>query len=408
MMHGANSKWRWFPLVLLMFLLAWLMLDSLRAEAQEPKAPAVAEEAAPLSGFDLIDAYSLKLKTLKDFQEARRLQDTELQNRDSQAAVELNRLIGGVELLMLEEAEKIYAQAMSAESPEVRDRLLTQLKDLKPLQLQEVRGRAENELKRRTVGETIYPTIEEAEEKQRELNRERLKSRAEVEKQDLEGVKKLEQDLGTDVLKAAQVFAERDASEKLEAAVRLVLPQRMVKLKEISRQYADTTAGAEALAMLDAIQKEREVIAGKKLHQAKLAPEIYGQRWRRLKEIERDYPATQAAALAQKIFAEHLALVPPVQLANHTNGRVELTVDRPYGLLEELKLWPGDQRDIHTAFPLMIRIHVGEDEWNVYRAWPGLPYVVQTTQGLPVLYYQPCAPELIEAPKPANLSAPSK
>jgi hypothetical protein len=89
------------------------------------------------------------------------------------------------------------------------------------------------------------------------------------------------------------------------------------------------------------------------------------------------------------MFEEHLAHVPPVAIANPTDQRAELTVDVPYSRLKNLDLKPGQSESLSSAFPLVVRVHIGADEWTVYRALPGHAYYLQTTNGIPVLY---CAP----------------
>jgi hypothetical protein len=401
MVHGLFSEKRSSLLIPITFLMVWLgfsMNCPLRAkqpEAKQPEAkqpetkqPEAKEVTSQIpTGFDLIEAYGGKIDRLEKFLKDHRLQESELQPRKSRAADEVNRIIGGLESLMEREAERIFEQAMKSPNP------IPVLRKLKEshLHLQNIARRAENELKRRTVGGQTYPTIEEAQEQQRKLKEEDLKREAETEKQDLEEVKKLKQELLTDrISQAAQAFAEEDAREMLETAMRLVLPQRREHLQEILRKHPTTKNAAEAAAILEAIHHQGEIIAGRKLQEALEGPVIHDQRWRRLKEIERDHPRTPAAAEAQKLFQQHLTQVPPVGITNRTAHEVELTVDRPYSLLEETKLLPGERRTFPTAFPLMVRVKIDENEWTVYRAWAESNYSLESAQNnIPVLRHSP-------------------
>ncbi len=362
-----------------------------KAQAADAEKPATEEKPAAeeLSGFELLEAYAQKITRLETFQKERFLRDTDLQARKSRAADEVNRVIGGLKLLMDQEAERLFDEAMSSDDPKVRDSILEKLRDSR-FQLQDVRRRAENELKGRTVGETIYPTIEEAREKARQLEEERRKKLEDVDNTDLEDLEKLKQEELTDrINKAAQAFAEEDARMLLEKAERLVFPQRKGLLEEIVRKHPNTQAAADARALLDHLKSHNEFLASHKLHEALKSSVIFDQRWRRLKEIERHYPGTQAAMEAKRMFEEHLAHVPPVAIANPTDQKVELTVDVPYSRLKNVDLKPGQSESHSSAFPLVVRVNIGADQWTVYRALPGQAYYLQTTNGIPVLYCSP-------------------
>ncbi len=420
MLRNKFSKPSWLPRPVLWGGAGVMLVCNLalaQPELNQPGPPAVAqpvpETPAPaeqLSGFELIEKSAETIRRLVQFQDSRGLQTTDLQGRTNRAADEIEKLIGGLEMLMEQEAERIYDRAMKSE-PEERDRLLNRLIDLNQPQL-DVRNRAERELARRTVGETVYPTLEEAEEARRKLEEEQRRRREEIEQEDLEELEKLKREiLGEQISEAAERFAEEDGRRMLEAAMRLVLPQRRVQLNELVRKYPDTQAAAEAGRILAAIDRENELVAGHKLNKALHSPVLFDQRWRRLKEIQRDHPKTAAAAEAGRIFAGHVAQVPPVLISNHTAAEVEMTVDRPYSVLEEVELAAGESRTFTSAFPLMIRVEVRNDEWDVYRVWPGGNFILQTALGVPVLcpvpaesgtpIIQPLVP-LTPTPVPAN------
>jgi hypothetical protein len=334
--------------------------------------------------LERIEAYQQKIQRLRDFQRNRGLERSELSRRTNRAADEILRIIGGLELLMEQEAQQIFDQAMKAD-PEERDRLLNQLKNIPYPELQ-VRSRAEEELNQRTVGGELYPSVEEAREAQKKLDVEERQRREELEQKDLEDIESLKQELLSDpISQAAETYAEMQARQMLEAALRVVLPQRRERLKEITRRYPGTEAATEANSILNHLQQQNQLIASRKLHEALGAPVIYDQRWRRLKELEREYPNTSAAAEAGDIFERHLALVPPVVISNHFTGPAEFTIDKPYSVMEQVTLPAGESRTFSTAFPVMIRVRIKDSEWDIYRVWPGGNLVLQTAQGVPML-----------------------
>ena len=394
-MRGVLIRNRWFPALLGLGVSLTCSLHAAQPEPnQPPSKPAVAEEtpaepnAQPggaLTGMELIDAFSRKIDELEKFQQSRGLQSTDLQGRKSRAADELGRLIGALEMLMEQEAERMYEEAMKAE-PAERDEVLKQLRANRYPQLQEVRSRAEDDLKQRTVGDTVYPTLEAAEQAREDVEEEQRKRQEAVEKKDLEDLEKLKQDLLTDpILQAARTFSEEEAGRMLERAMRLVLPQRREQLREIVRKYPMTKASTQAAGILSALDQQNEVVAAKKLHKALRSPVVFDQRWRRLKEIERDHPQTPAAAEARQIFLTHQAQTPPVTITNHTIGELKITADRPYSTMEELTLSAGESRTLSTAFPMMIRVEIGDNEWEFYRVWPGGNFILDAPAGIPVL-----------------------
>ncbi len=356
--------------------------------AQEPDEKENKAQAKPLSGFDLLDAYRLKVNKFKEFQEDRALQDTNLQQRKSRAADELNRVIGGIELLMQQEGERLYQQAMSASDLEERDKILKRLAKTNHAQLQDVRLRAERHLEHRTVGEKVYPTIQAAEEAERQAREKQRKKFAELEQKDLKDLETIKgEELTGSISKAAQEFAEQDAQQMFDTAVRLVWQQRRERLKEIARKYPMTKAGQEAHQVLIAIQHQNEAVANRKLHAALMSPVVFDQRFRRLKEIIRDHAGTNAALEAEQIFQQHALQIPPVGISNHSASEVEMTVDQPYGKMQRAKLYPGETRSYPAAFPLMIRVKIDESEYRVYRALAGWNYNFQSAPDhTPVLY----------------------
>lgn len=401
MVFGVFSRVAWFPVIPVTFLLAWLGIEMDRLRAQPPEAPkangqaaeaekpATEEKGEELSGFDLLEAYAQKVARLEAFQRERLLRDTDLQQRKSRAADELNRVIGGLKLLMEQEAERLFDEAMRSDDPMVRDGVLKQLRDSE-LQLQDVRRRAEMELIRRTVDGVVYPTLEGARQKAKELEEERQKRRENVDQQDLEDLEKLKQELLADrITKAAEEYAQKDAQLMLDKAQRLVPPQRRALLEEILRKYPTSQTAAMAKDMLAQLKMHKEQLADYKLHKAMNSPVHFDQRWRRLREIELYHPATGAAMEAKRISEEHLAQIPPVVITNHTDQRVELTVDVPYSKLKEFTLEPGQSQSVPSAFPVMIRVNIGDNEWMIYNARPAMAYYLQTTDGIPVLYCSP-------------------
>lgn len=397
MVRGVFSGKQRFLIVPITFLTAWLgiAMDDLRAqppEADAPKAQAAEAEksnAEELSGFELLEAYAEKLTRLETFQRERLLRDTDIQDRKSRAADEVNRVMGGLKLLMDQEAQRLFDEAMSLEDPKERDRILEKLRDSR-FQLQDVRRRAEYELNRRTVDGVVYPTLEEAKQKARELEAERQKRLDEVDQKDLEDLETLMQDLLNErITDAAKAFAEDDARMMLEKAQRLVLSQKRELLEEILRKHPETEAAGYAKSELAQLQSHNQLVADHKLHKALASSVLYDKRWRRLKEIELYHPETQAAWEAKRIFENHLAQVPPVLITNRTAGKVELTVDMPYSRLKNLELKPGQMESVASAFPLVIRVNIGNNEWTLYRALPGMQYVIETTEGLPVLICLP-------------------
>ncbi len=399
MVYGVFSIRRRFPLILTMFLLAgWggVMLSAVHAEEPAPPTYEPKAKADPdPSGFDLLQAYSQKIEKLKTFQKDHGLLITDLQERPNRAADEILRLIGGLETVMQQEAEQIFQQAMKSADPKNRDELLKRLSErlteTKYAQLQDIRRRVEKELSRRTVGDTVYPTVEAARVEQQKLEDEQEKKRAEIEQKDLAEVEKLKQELLTDrISQAMKTFGEEDARKMFDDAMRLVLNQRRERLKELIRKYPQTQAAAEGSAMLAAIEDRTAMLAGLKLREALCARTFYNQKWRRLKELQYDYPNTQAAGEAERIFQDHLAKLPPVVITNHSGQEVETTVDKSYSPLQDVTFSPGETRTFSTAFPLLVRIKIGENHWMPYRTWVGGHYSIETGEdNVPALLLAP-------------------
>lgn len=172
---------------------------------------------------------------------------------------------------------------------------------------------------------------------------------------------------------------ETTARDRLETAVRLVLPQRRDRLQELIEEYPGTKAAAEAEARLSHLQEQSHRLARRKLHEALSAPLIFDQRWRRLKEIQRDYPQTESAKEAEWIFERYAATVPPVVISNQMENPVDITVDTPYEIMQEIKLDPGEKRTLPTVFPLTVHIRVAQDEWDIYRASAGQHYAIHSS-----------------------------
>lgn len=172
---------------------------------------------------------------------------------------------------------------------------------------------------------------------------------------------------------------ETDARDMLDTGARLVLPQRRDRLQELIEEYPGTKAATEAEARLSHLQAESHRLARRKLHEALSAPLIFDQRWRRLKEIQRDYPHTESAKEAERIFERYAATVPPVVISNQMEDPVDITVDTPYEMMQEIELAPGEEQTVPTVFPLMVRIKLAQDEWDVYRASAGQHYAIHSS-----------------------------
>lgn len=199
--------------------------------------------------------------------------------------------------------------------------------------------------------------------------------------------------------KEATAQDEANALKSLNSARRLVLRQRWDRLNELIETYPNTTAAAEARTLRAELKENYDRAARRKLHEALWAPLIFDQRWRRLKEVQRDFGGTVAAKVAERIFNEHADHIPPIVIANQTESPVSLTGDTPYEVMKEAMLEPGDDRDFPSAFPVMVRVPVRENEWDVYTCLPGLRYVLETSPGnVPVLYCAPIVESLSAIP----------
>ena len=196
------------------------------------------------------------------------------------------------------------------------------------------------------------------------------------------------QDEPAEAGKKATPIEEANARKRLSTARRLVLRQRWDRLGELIEKYPNTTAAAEARGLRESLMAEYDRRARRKLSEALRAPLVFDQRWRRLKEIVRDHAGTQSAEVAQQIFDEHAARIPPVVITNEIETSVTFTVDTPYEVLQEVTLEPGKQQSFPSAFPLSVRIRTNQNEWNVFGCRASLSYALKTSPAdTPALYY---------------------
>ncbi len=385
MVIGAASGPHWFLTVCAVLSLG-SHAESVLLAAEDAQEPAVAE--SPLRGFDLLDAYQVKRNALVNFLKDHNLDSAAPSEQRSPAADEANRLIGGLNLLIDQEAERLFHEAMRSQNPEHRDSILKKLKAEN--YSSKVTNWINQEFKNRTVGgerSELFPTVEEAQAAEKRSEEKRAQQEAENAKKDLEELGKLKDQLLTDRLsKAANEFSEKDAQKLLAAAMRLVPPQRREQLQDLIAKYPDTKAGHEAQRVLTAMKDENERIASRKLEDALRAPAAFDQRWRRMKEIVRDHPGTKAAGEADQLFKEHAAQVPPVVITNEAGQPLEITWDVPYSRLERGTIAAGQTESFRTAFPMQVRVHIAENEWRPYQARPGVRYFLRTSpNGRPIL-----------------------
>lgn len=391
------------------------------AEGEQPKPEVPTPKQDPdektpgpdLSGFDRIDAYQLKWGRLNQFLGKVEDEITDatpnLDDRPSPVVDETMRLMRVLDLSMLREARQIYEQALSSEDPETRNRLLRRLVKLETITpLSDITTRAENLLNALTVNGTTYNTLEEAREAKRKIRQAEENQIEGISKKYQSELNKLKQEqLNESLIEAEKRLKEEDARKVLKTAVRLVVPQRRERLKHLLQKYSNTRAATEAQAILTAIDQRDEIIARRKLREALCAPVVFDQRWRRLKELIREYSRTTAATEAEQIFFQRALQVPSMTIANHTMNEVDITVDVPYEKATLAELSPGEMQSFSSVFPMMVRVKVGENEWDVYQALAGLHYVLQIRHDQkPILYPAPKAKPLPAMP-PAPVIAPT-
>lgn len=364
--------------------------DPAKAEPPESDVPTPKDtpdvepaEQPDLSGFERINAFQKKWMRLNEFLRKIQGELTEatpnLEERPSPVVDETVRLMRVLDLNMLREARQIYDQALQAENPETRNQLLRRLVELETITpLSDVTSRAEELLTNLTVNGKIYPTLEEARAARQKLKQDERKKLGEISEQyrsELDDVKA--EQLTDDLIKAEKQLKEKDAREILETAVRLVVPQRREQLQQLLQNYPDTQAAAQAQTILNALNQRDEMIARRKLREALCAPLVFDQRWRRLKELVREYPRTIAAVEAEQIFFQHALQVPSMTIANQTPADLDITVDVPYEKCTQAQLGLGEMQSFSSVFPMMVRVRVSENEWDVYQALPGLDYILQ-------------------------------
>ena len=389
---GVSAAKGWFsmaPMLVLAVLMAGA--ESAALGAEDPVEPAVAEPA--LRGFELLEAYQAKQNRLKLFLREHNLESLASQDQKSPAADEGDRLIGGLQLLMDQEAERLFHEAMRSQNLEYRDSILKKLRqgNYSP----KVSNQVKQEFEKRTVENRLdaeatqpFPTVEEAQAAEKRLKEQQEQQQADRAKKDLQDLNQLKDQLMTEpISEAAQKFAEEAAQKQFTAALRLVPTQRREHLREIVRKYPSTTVGKEAQAILTAMKQQREFLADQKLGEALRAPVNFDQRWRRMKELLNQYPNTKAAAEAEQIFEQHAAQVPPAVLTNETRRAVELTWDVPYNRLRRANLAAGQTESFKTAFPMLVRVQVTESEWQPYKVMPGGRYFLRTGPAqVPILF----------------------
>ncbi len=376
------------------FLAASILVLALLATASERPAPAADDpvqpaiaESAP-RGFDLLDTYQAKQKRLDVFLKQHVLDNLAPLDQESPAADEVARLKGGLQLLIDQEAERLFREAMGSGDPEVRDAILKKL--LEGKYAPHVSDRVKQEFEKRTIanGKEPFPTVEEARAAEKRLKEKQAQQAAEQAQKDLKDLDQLKDQLMSErISQAARDFAETESRKQFTTAIRLVRTQRREHLRGLIARYPDTKAAHEAEAILAGKKQENEWIASQKLAEAVRAPVNFDQRWRRMKELIRELPNTKAAEEAARLFDQHAAQVPPASVTNETSHAAGLTWDVPYSRLNWASIAAGETESLASAFPMLVRVQIDDNQWQPYQVRPGGRYFLRTSPaGIPVLF----------------------
>ncbi|WP_166825368.1 hypothetical protein [Thalassoroseus pseudoceratinae] len=269
--------------------------------------------------------------------------------------------------LIQEEASDRLAIALEQSDPVVRDR---QLKDLIANRFYAGTPAAEeagNLLQKRNVDGKLYPDIAAAEAAQDKID---AQDKADQEKAEQKATAELEKLADPALAKELLPAMERIANERFESIRRLVPSQQVCKLREFINDFPETKAAAVAEQLIALRNAETERRGQDRLRRAMMAPLNYDQRWRRLKELIRDFPQTSAAMEAESLLNQHATTLPPTTLHNHSSERVRFSIETVYDGETVYRLSPGDSINVTLMFPALLRVSINEDV-HPSRIFPG-------------------------------------
>ncbi len=333
-------------------------------EAVDDKQPAEAADPVPKAADTPVEpapppvralpsrakAYSEQIGKLRDLKED--LINTPLTEKRIDAQIDaLTKLIQA-------EAEERLTIALEESDTKERDK---QLKDLIENRLYAGTPAAEQAgdlLQERMVDGKLYPDVAAAKDAQDKLDAKAAEDREKAEQKANAELEKLaNKDIDAELRRSLELVA----SEEFESIRRLVPAQQVCRLQKFIDVYPGTRAAEVAQQLITLRREQTERFGQARLQKALAAPLFYDQRWRRLKELVRDYPQTSAAIEAESLLNQHRTTLTATTLQNHWSDTVGLSIETLYDGETIHRIAPGESLDVTLMFPALLRVSINDD-----------------------------------------------